>query len=229
VVPQAASLISHPTHTPAGTVKVVPHTTGGPTSPVSGVTNLADPGGHPGDSGAATTSVDVDGDGLAVQRIDGTLSGSNGGDRTVSVAADIYGCVRHGSPPSQIRPMGSGNRQADVVDYTAMRIYQRTGENTGISYPLWAVVLGVIMIPALFVNIFSSVWQQSPAAVIIFLSVLAAGGILVWVLRRNVTKDEREHTRLAAIERMETERNARVSAETARQADLERLRNKYRT
>lgn len=115
-----------------------------------------------------------------------------------------------------------------MVDYTVMRIYQRTGENTGVSYPLWAVVLGVLMIPALAFNIIGSVWKSSPASVIFLVVVGALVTLIFWGLRRSTTADEREHNRLAAREQMELERNIRANTEAARVADLQRLRNKYR-
>jgi cyanate permease len=123
--------------------------------------------------------------------------------------------------------MGPSNPRPGVIDYRVMWIHQRTGENTAISVPAWAYVLGVLAAVGLASQFVQAAWGNP--VVLAVLATLAAIGALIWWLRRGVTKNEREHQRLAALERAEFERNAWAAAEAARQADLERLRGKYRS
>jgi hypothetical protein len=109
-----------------------------------------------------------------------------------------------------------------------MRIYQRTGKDTGVSYSLGAVLFGVFMLVGLAYEIGESVWKTSPASLIFLVVILALVAVAFWGLRRSATTDEREHRRLAALEQMERARNDRDVAEAARVADLQRLKAKYK-
>lgn len=102
--------------------------------------------------------------------------------------------------------MGAGNGGASVLDYTVMRIYQRTGENTAIGYSVWAIVI----VAMLGVGLVMNAW---PVALLIALLV----GFLKWVEHR-IGQDGRELQALQTRERMESEHS-----------DLQRLRNKYRS
>jgi hypothetical protein len=109
-----------------------------------------------------------------------------------------------------------------------MRIYQRTGKDTGVSYSLGAVLLGVFMLVGLAYQIGESVWKSSPASLIFLVVTMALVALIVGGLRWWDTRDEREYQQLAALERMEQARNDRDIAEAARRADLQRLKAKYR-
>jgi len=112
-----------------------------------------------------------------------------------------------------------------------MRIYQRTGPDTGVSYGLGSVLVGVVVLIILGGMLIEAV-SNADASVSIFLGGIAALVVGVWALGRYATKDERaeqrEHDRLAAMEHYEEIRAAEAKAEDSRVADLQRLRAKYK-
>lgn len=113
-----------------------------------------------------------------------------------------------------------------MFDYLAMWITQRTGRNTAVTAPVWAYVLGVMVI----LGCIPALWSNP--ALRTLLVALALALVIPWWMGRNRTKvqraEAREHKRLAAVEAMELLRKDVAETEAARVAELQRLRNKYR-
>lgn len=122
--------------------------------------------------------------------------------------------------------MDPGNASSGVVDLLVMRIYQRTGANTGISFRVGTILFVLLALGGLISEAGAAI-VASPSLMIGF-GILVAAGVGIWALVRHATKDEREERReyehLLQLEQAERERKA----DAARKANLERLRSKYR-
>jgi hypothetical protein len=105
-----------------------------------------------------------------------------------------------------------------------MWIHKRTDENTAVSYRLGPIVFGLFVLFLVLVDTIRTSWSPAFLLPVGVVAVLAVG---VWLRIRAGTRDEREHDRLAAMERTEIARTKQEAAAAARQADLRRLRNKY--
>jgi hypothetical protein len=201
-------------------VEVIAHAPDGPASTVSRVTHPTQASGGTGDTTTAAVvlaDVDVNVDRLTVQRVDRTLGGSYGGERTGSVTADVHACIRHGSPSFNVagrgrQANGPSNDGVGVIDSPVMWLSQSISDIPPVSY--------------LVANVLETAWRSGVLAVLVALCVLAC-----WLRRRALTKrhraEKREHRQLAGAERVELQREAKAEAEAARVADLKRLRNKY--
>lgn len=60
-----------------------------------------------------------------------------------------------------------------MVDYAVMWIHQRTGENTAISAPLWAYVIGLMALMGLAVKVADQVWPVLVVAAVGYVGYLA--------------------------------------------------------
>lgn len=102
-----------------------------------------------------------------------------------------------------------------------MWIHQRTGRNTAVSAPMWAYMLGWLMLIGLVVHI----WPVAVAAVVLY----AVYHLVNWRAHRTHLEQTVDACRLCQREihqlRMREQRELQVVAE---RADAERLRVKYR-
>lgn len=68
--------------------------------------------------------------------------------------------------------MGASNGWADVVHYSAMWITQRTGENTAVTYPLWAAVLGMMVLCGVAAQVLQQAWPLLVVIAVAFVGYL---------------------------------------------------------
>lgn len=78
---------------------------------------------------------------------------------------------------------GCGNARPDVVDYTAMRIYQRGGQNWGFSYGVGPLLLIGLLVLGAVITAFQYAW---------FVLVPALVALAAWAVVRLVRKERAE-------------------------------------
>lgn len=109
------------------------------------------------------------------------------------------------------RPMASGNGEAAVVELPVMRFYRRTGPDTAISHGLGMLGL-VVFVTILVLASLSQLIGTAPTMIMFMLI-----PVILAVVTTKARREHSEYVRLTALDR-----------KAEQQADLQRLRSKYK-